>query len=263
MPTDPFVEPKDLPMLGPVRYLDARAEEAFKAETAPNAAHVNATVWDIALKSPAVRFSNKLFWQTQLDDLGLGGRTTAVVFDDGAMVPAARVWFVLQLYGVRAFIINGGWPAMRRVGTLRLGAPESPRSFWVTTGLGPVGVIEKNDLRDQLPMQARVFDTRTAPEYSGEQPRSNPRAGHLPGAVNLPHADLIGRNGVRSARELRKIMTAAGFRDDDRIVTHCEGGGRAALAAAAAARAGFEHIQVYYHSFGEWSHDPTCPVVRD
>ena len=47
------------------------------------------------------------------------------------------------------------------------------------------------------------------------------------------------------------------------IVTHCEGGGRAALGAAAAVRAGFDDVRVYYLSFGDWIRDESCPVVRD
>jgi thiosulfate/3-mercaptopyruvate sulfurtransferase len=46
-------------------------------------------------------------------------------------------------------------------------------------------------------------------------------------------------------------------------VTHCEGGGRAALGAAAAVRAGFDDVRVYYLSFGDWVRDESCPIVRD
>jgi thiosulfate/3-mercaptopyruvate sulfurtransferase len=46
-------------------------------------------------------------------------------------------------------------------------------------------------------------------------------------------------------------------------VTHCEGGGRAALGAATAVRAGFDDVRVYYLSFGDWVRDESCPVVRD
>ena len=67
---------------------------------------------------------------------------------------------------------------------------------------------------------------------------------------------------VHPAPALRAMLDAAGFQSSDRIVTHCEGGGRAALAAAAAVRAGFADVRVYYHSFSDWSRDETCPVVR-
>jgi thiosulfate/3-mercaptopyruvate sulfurtransferase len=59
------------------------------------------------------------------------------------------------------------------------------------------------------------------------------------------------------------MMEQAGFDPGDHIVTHCEGGGRAALAAAAAARAGYEDVRVYYLSFGDWARDESCPIVRD
>jgi 3-mercaptopyruvate sulfurtransferase SseA len=47
------------------------------------------------------------------------------------------------------------------------------------------------------------------------------------------------------------------------IVTHCEGGGRAALGSTAAVRAGFDDIRVYYLSFVDWVRNESCPVVRD
>ncbi|MDP1645116.1 MAG: hypothetical protein Q8L71_06385 [Thiobacillus sp.] len=36
----------------------------------------------------------------------------AVVYDDGRMTEAARVWFILQYFGARTAILNGGWPAI-------------------------------------------------------------------------------------------------------------------------------------------------------
>jgi len=62
---------------------------------------------------------------------------------------------------------------------------------------------------------------------------------------------------------LRGMMEQVGFGPGDYIVTHCEGGGRAALAAAAAQRAGFEDVRVYYLSFADWARDESCPIVRD
>ena len=68
---------------------------------------------------------------------------------------------------------------------------------------------------------------------------------------------------VHAGPALRAMLEGVGFQSSDRIVTHCEGGGRAALAAAAAVRAGFGDVRVYYHSFSDWSRDDSCPVVRD
>ena len=61
----------------------------------------------------------------------------------------------------------------------------------------------------------------------------------------------------------RFMLEQVGFGPGDHIVTHCEGGGRAALGAAAAVRAGFDDVRVYYLSFADWVRDEICPIVRD
>jgi thiosulfate/3-mercaptopyruvate sulfurtransferase len=108
-----------------------------------------------------------------------------------------------------------------------------------------------------------VFDTRTRAEFTGEDARNRSRSGHLPGARHLAHVDLMENGVVRPAPALRAMLERAGFAASDHIVTHCEGGGRAALGAAAAVRAGFGDVRVYYHSFADWVRDESCPVVRD
>jgi thiosulfate/3-mercaptopyruvate sulfurtransferase len=46
------------------------------------------------------------------------------------------------------------------------------------------------------------------------------------------------------------------------VVTHCDGGGRAALAALALLQAGFGDVHTYYLSFADWARDESCPIVR-
>jgi thiosulfate/3-mercaptopyruvate sulfurtransferase len=93
--------------------------------------------------------------------------------------------------------------------------------------------------------------------------RNRTRGGHLPGARHLSHVDLLDNGVVRPAPALRAMLELAGFGPGDHIVTHCEGGGRAALGAAAAVRAGFDDVRVYYLSFADWVRDESCPIVRD
>jgi thiosulfate/3-mercaptopyruvate sulfurtransferase len=108
-----------------------------------------------------------------------------------------------------------------------------------------------------------VFDSRTRAEFTGEDSRKRARSGHLPGARHLSHVDLMEKGVVFPAPKLRGMLEGVDFGPGDHIVTHCEGGGRAALAAAAAVRAGFDDVRVYYLSFGDWVKDESCPIVRD
>jgi thiosulfate/3-mercaptopyruvate sulfurtransferase len=262
MPIDPFIDVTALPGLGAIRYLDARDQASFDSGHAPGAIRAPIDAWDKAAKAADIGFGDTAFWDASLTALGLDPSVTVVTYDGGAMTNAARVWFVLNHYGLRAVILNGGWPAMADA-TLPTGVGPAASPVRTRPGSGQVGVVDRETLKAQLNGAARVFDSRTRAEFTGEDARGRARSGHLPDALHLSHADLMRDGIVHPAPVLRSMMEKAGFRSADPIVTHCEGGGRAALAAAAAIRAGFDNVRVYYPSFGDWVRDETCPIVRD
>jgi len=263
MSHDPFVEVTALSSLRAVRYLDARDQASFDAGRAPGAMRVPLESWDTAAKSAEAGFTTNRFWNDAFGALGIGNGVTAICYDTGAMTNAARVWFILQHFGANAAILNGGWPALAAAAVVPPAAPPPAAPFHAVAGTGPVGVVDRDTLKRQLSGDAHVFDSRTRAEFTGEDARGRSRSGHLPGARHLSHADLM-RNGiVHPPTVLRSMMEQVGFGPGDHIVTHCEGGGRAALAAAAAARAGFDDVRVYYLSFADWARDESCPIVRD
>lgn len=263
MTNDPFVDVGALNSLGPLRYLDVRDRAAFDAAHAPGAVRVPLDEWDAAAKAADTGFAKTAYWDNALRALGLDPRVTAVAYDSGGMTNAARVWFILQYYGLNAVILNGGWPALAAATGLPAAVAPSTVGVRAVPGSGSVGLIDRKTLRDQLDGRAQVFDTRTRAEFTGEDARNRARSGHLPGARHLSHLDLIENGMVRPAPALRTMLERAGFGSGDHIVTHCEGGGRAALGAAAAVRAGFDDVRVYYLSFGDWVRDESCPVIRD
>jgi thiosulfate/3-mercaptopyruvate sulfurtransferase len=263
MPNDPFVDVAALSSLGPVRYLDARDQAAFDAGHVPGAVRAPVDEWDKAAKAPDIGFGKTAHWDEALGGFGLDPTTVAVVYDGGQMTNAARVWFILQYFGANAVILNGGWPALSSAAGLPASAAPAAGGFRAVPGAGSVGLVDRETLKRQLDSAAHVFDTRTRAEFTGEDMRNRSRSGHLPGARHLSHADLLENGVVRPASVLRTMLDRVGFGPGDHIVTHCEGGGRAALGAAAAVRAGFDDVRVYYLSFADWVRDESCPIVRD
>jgi len=143
------------------------------------------------------------------------------------------------------------------------GRRASDRRFPCGPGAGSVGLVDRETLKRQLDGDAHVFDTRTRAEFTGEEHAQPDPRRTSPGARHLSHTDLLGNGVVRPAPALRAMLERVGFGPGDHIVTHCEGGGRAALGAAAAVRAGFDDVRVYYLSFADWVRDESCPIVRD
>jgi thiosulfate/3-mercaptopyruvate sulfurtransferase len=262
MPNDPFVDVVALASLGPVTYLDARDQAAFDAGHVPGAMRVPVEEWDKAAKTADIGFAKAAHWDDAFASPDVDNSAIAVAYDDGRMTNAARVWFILQYFGLKAAILNGGWPMLSSATGLPPASRPLRSVFRTVPGAGPVGLVDRETLKRQLGGQAHVFDTRTRAEFTGEDTRNRARGGHLPGARHLAHADLLDNGLVRPASVLRAMMERVGFGPGDHIVTHCEGGGRAALAAAAAVRAGYDDVRVYYLSFADWARDESCPIVR-
>jgi thiosulfate/3-mercaptopyruvate sulfurtransferase len=262
MSQDPFIEPAGLSSLVIMRLLDAREAAAFEANHAEGAVRVPIELWESAAKAGETSFENVGYWEHAIAALGvIGGRVPVVVYDDGRMNEAARVWFILQYFGVETFILNGGWPAYPGRADLPASISAKRTLFKARPGSGAVGLVDRTALKEGLDSDVRILDARTAGEFAGEDLRKNTRGGHLPGARLVSHASLIEGGRVKPAAALRELLSRAGFERGDHLVTHCDGGGRAALAAAAAVRAGYDDVRVYYLSFADWARDESCPIT--
>src|ERR1700687_6239858 len=215
MPNDPFVDVGDLPSLGPLRYLYVRDPAAFDAGHAPGAVRVPLDEWDAAAKAADTGFAKTTYWDDAVSALGADPTVSAVAYESGGMTNAARCWFILQYYGLKAVILNGGWPVLASATGLPPAAAASPGCFRVVPGSGPVGLVDRATLRDQLDGRAHVFDTRTRAEFTGEDARNRPRSGHLPGARHLSHVDLLENGLVRTAPALRAMLERVGFGPGD------------------------------------------------
>ncbi|MBK8913096.1 MAG: sulfurtransferase [Phycisphaerales bacterium] len=258
--------------------IDVRPQAEFEREHIRGSVWLNRAEW---VAAAAAGMEDRADWAERIGRAGIDGRAPVVICDGGEMTEAARIWFLLQTHGMRNVrIANGGYPALRgSAGADRLvaGPPQAvePRRFEPPAAekRGAVGLAKKGDVKSVAeaaggrdgPSAARpqVWDARTRGEFEGADLRINPRGGHVPGAVHLPHSDLLDERGMlRPGAELRRMMLGAGFDPGRPIIAHCQSGGRSALAALAAVEAGFGEVSNYYGSFSEWSRDESCPVER-
>lgn len=247
--------------------LDLRDETAYRQGHWPAAMHLDIKVWEAQARTPAGSLENAEAWEEHIGALGIDGSRAVVVYDDGRMTEAARAWFILQWHGVDVRVLDGGWPALQRAAPERVEqvpAASTPAVYRQSAGQAPrVGLLDRHTLHSQLSSGVQVLDARSQAEHLGEDLRANARGGHLPGAKWLAHGKLLNADGtLRPAEELRAQLTDAGIAGDAPVVTHCDAGGRAALAALAAVAAGQREVSAYYLSFSDWAADGSCPVVK-
>lgn len=252
-PQTPVVASEELGQLGPVRilYVPAGGERPSGLTTVP------IEDWISRAKQSRSGLDDLAFWQGEIEKLGVGQDALTVVLDDGRMTEAARVWFILQYFGLPVAVLNGGRPALSAT------PPQAPRStapLRLDPGAGRVGLRDREGLKGDLP-DVQIFDARTAAEFRGDDHKGNARGGHLPGAAHVDHAELLDGPYLQPAAEIARLLDAAGIDGSRPIVSHCNGGGRAALAALAAVVAGRKNVRVYYLSFADWAADESCPIV--
>lgn len=254
MPSTSLVTFSDIGALGPVRLLYVPAGN----ERPDGLTCVQIDDWIERAKQSRSGFDDVAFWKAELEALGIGPDAVSVVLDDGRMTEAARVWFILQYFGLPVAVLNGGLPALSAVP-----AQAAPASgpLHVEPGVGQVGLRSRDDLKGGL-SDVQVFDARTAAEFRGEDLKGNARGGHLPGAANISHDRLLDGTHLRPSDEIEQLLDAAGMDHSKPFVAHCNAGGRAALAALAAVTAGRGNVEVYYLSFADWTADESCPIYR-
>jgi len=271
---DVVIEAPELARLlaaGGVLVLDARDAADYAAGHVTGAVWIDPAEWKEESLAADTGLDHETLWRQRIGALGVSGQAPVVIYDDGRMTEAARVWFIFQHFGVpEAHVLNGGYPALAslsaagQVAVSRTPTAPRPVAFRPAGTTAPrVAVAERQAVRTAVERgEAQVFDARSREEYAGVDLRTNTRGGHIPTAINVPHRELLDEHGRLKAPDvLAELLAEAGFRPDRPVITHCDGGGRASLAALAAQRAGYGPVLNYYLSYGDWAADASCPVV--
>ena len=100
---------------------------------------------------------------------------------------------------------------------------------------------------DEIP----IVDVRPAAMYE---------AGHIPGAINIDYIAMDEDGDVDT--DLVPAFEAAGLNPDDEFIVYCQTGMHAGLTCDVLIPAGYEDIDYYQGSFGDWSTDPSRPVEK-
>lgn len=193
---------------------------------------------------------------------GLRDGVPVVVYDDHRMLAASRLWWALRRAGVTDVrVLDGGWQAwLADGGDVETAEAVPAEGDIVLSAPGDDGIID-TDGAARWPEQGVLIDVRAAERYCGESEPIDPVAGHVPGARNLPIAELLTPDGrFRSASEILDALAQIGADGDAPVAAYCGSGITAAQFALAGALVGRE-VTVYPGSWSAWSNTPGRPVA--
>ena len=192
-----------------------------------------------------------------LEGPGIGDDSRVVIYcSTDQWAPAGRVFFTLDSVGLgdQTSILDGGLPAWLADGHAVTSEVRTPTPATLT--VRPRSTVADYDwiVANGRKPGVALIDARPADEYSGAKPVGRPpRAGHIPGAVNIPVSQLLSPAGrLKTPTELSGVFRQAGVAPGDRIVTYCVIGQQASATYFAARSLGYD-VMLYDGSMEDWN----------
>ena len=199
--------------------------------------------------------------------LGLGDGNKIVVYDTTPMTGAARVWWMFRAMGHKdVAVLDGGLPKWMSEGRPVTDDPTTPRDRHFTARLDNTLVRSIDDVKKLIDSKReQIVDARAAARFRGEAPEPRPglRAGHMPGAFNLPHNELIDpKTGTMlPADKLASRIAASGIDPATKVTASCGSGITACVVGLALYLTGVPEAAIYDGSWTEWGGRADTPIV--
>jgi len=235
--------------------------------------HVQGAVginWTTQLGDPVRRdIPSRADWEKLLSDSGIGNDTRIIFYGDNNNWFAAFAYWVSKIYGHQnGALMNGGrkkWEAEGRPYTT-----DEARHAKASYSAGQANNSLRAFLRDVLdrPSGTALVDVRSPAEFNGEviappgMTETAQRAGHVPGAANIPWAQAANEDGTfKSPEELKTLYAGKGVTDDKDVIAYCRIGERSSFSWFVLKELlGFKNVKNYDGSWTEYGSVVGVPI---
>lgn len=196
--------------------------------------------------------------------LGISDVDRIVVYDHVGLLSAARVWWNFRAMGHdEVYVLDGGLPRWTAEGRALASGPVTSVTQTFTPVFRPALVRDIQQVQQALAAGVQVLDARARDRFEGTAPEPRPglKSGHMPGARNTPHAELVENGALKSKADLAALFAGEGVDVGKPVITTCGSGVSAAVIALALARLGKWDAPVYDGSWTEWASTPGAPII--
>jgi thiosulfate/3-mercaptopyruvate sulfurtransferase len=214
---------------------------------------------------------SKEAWERLLSEAGVTSDTQIVFYGDNNNWFAAYAYWLAKMYGhERVALMNGGrkkWELEGRAMTteVRTYPPTNYRAKEPDLSLRAYArdVLEALGEPDEV-----LVDVRSPAEFNGEilappgLPETAQRAGHIPGAQNVPWGQAVNEDGTfKSPEELRRLYEGKGVTPDKEVIAYCRIGERSSHTWFVLKELlGYPKVRNYDGSWTEWGSMIGVPI---
>lgn len=188
--------------------------------------------------------------------LGISDSSKIVVYDDGSLEMASRLWWLLKYSGrENVFILEGGfseWTKNDYITTTKIEIPIASNAL--SLNIQGEMLVRMEDVRKAMTNESiAIVDSRVYERYIGEVEPLDVRAGHIPGALNYPWTQ------VSSSMSINKHFKD--LNDYDDIIVYCGSGITGSVNYLFMEEAGLKP-KLYSGSYSDWVSYDDNPVNK-
>jgi thiosulfate/3-mercaptopyruvate sulfurtransferase len=239
----------------------------------PGAVHVD---WTTDLQDAVRRdYIDRERFEQLCASKGISNDTTVVFYGDKNNWWACYAFWTFKLFRhADCRIMNGGRKRWEMDGRelSREPEPKYPPGEYKAGEPDPAVRAFRDEVFKHLKAARPLIDVRSPGEYTGEllhmpdYPQEGAlRAGHIPGAANVPWSWAVHDDGTfKSRKELEKIfLKDAGLGRRNRVIAYCRIGERSSLTwFVLTYLLGFKHVKNYDGSWTEWGNLVAAPIEK-
>jgi thiosulfate/3-mercaptopyruvate sulfurtransferase len=203
-------------------------------------------------------------FQETLSAIGIhSGESTVIIYDQGNLGFACRLWWLLNYLGhTKVRILNGGFDNWARLGYPTSNNPPTPVQGQFIAHPKPTMLAHKTFVSKQsLENMGALIDSRETKRFLGEEEPIDPVAGRIPNAINLPFHEVVDEGGFIKPLAFHQKRWRT-YNSDHPTTVYCGSGVTACVNLFSMALAGLEDSKLYIGSWSEWCSDPKLPVAK-
>ncbi|PSH19303.1 3-mercaptopyruvate sulfurtransferase [Yersinia pseudotuberculosis] len=196
--------------------------------------------------------------------LGITEQHTVVIYDEGNLFSAPRVWWTFRTFGAKNVrILASGLSGWQQAGYKLESGPAhpTPQTFNVTFNAAAVSSVDEV-LAVLGNNEVQILDARPSARYRAQEPEPRPglRLGRIPGSINIPWGTMVENGHLKSPQALAEIFAAQGVDLTKPIITSCGSGVTAAVVALGLAAVNARSVSLYDGSWAEWGASNSLPI---
>ncbi|CRG49565.1 3-mercaptopyruvate sulfurtransferase [Yersinia wautersii] len=196
--------------------------------------------------------------------LGITEQHTVVIYDEGNLFSAPRVWWTFRTFGAKNVrILASGLSGWQQAGYKLESGPAhpTPQTFNVTFNAAVVSSVDEV-LAVLGNNEVQILDARPSARYRAQEPEPRPglRLGRIPGSINIPWGTMVENGHLKSPQALAEIFAAQGVDLTKPIITSCGSGVTAAVVALGLAAVNARSVSLYDGSWAEWGASNSLPI---